>query len=57
MVKFSDAMVAEQVQLFWAAMARSEFISDAAAEAGTHRKKGRKWIVAAGGVRRGGVGI
>jgi transposase, IS30 family len=51
MVKFSDAMVAERVQLFWAAMARGEFITDAAAEAGTHRKKGRKWIVAAGGVR------
>lgn len=40
MMRFSDRMVAERVQTFWAAMQRGEFITDAAAEAGTYRKKG-----------------
>ena len=40
MARFSDQMVGEVVQRFWAAMARGEFITDAAAEAGTYRKKG-----------------
>ena len=31
-------MVPEVYQLFWAAMARGEFITDAAVEAGTYRK-------------------
>ena len=44
-------MVAEVTQTFWAALARGEFITDAPAEAGTYRKKGRHWLVAAGGVR------
>jgi transposase, IS30 family len=30
---------------------RGEFITDAAAEVGTYRKKGTRWVVAAGGVR------
>jgi IS30 family transposase len=51
MARFSDVMVAEVVQRFWAAMARGEFITDAAAEAGTYRKKGAGWLAAAGGVR------
>ena len=51
MARFSDQMVTEVVQTFWAAMARGEFITDAAAEAGTYRKKGARWLVAAGGVR------
>ena len=51
MARFSDQMVTEVVQRFWAAMARGEFITDAAAEAGTYRKKGARWLVAAGGVR------
>jgi transposase, IS30 family len=51
MARFSDRMVTEVVQRFWAAMARGEFITDAAAEAGTYRKKGARWLVAAGGVR------
>ncbi len=51
MARFSDRMVAEVVQRFWAAMARGEFITDAAAEAGTYRKKGTRWVAAAGGVR------
>jgi len=33
-------MVAEVFQTFWAAMARGEFITGAAAEAGTYRRKG-----------------
>jgi DNA-binding CsgD family transcriptional regulator len=44
-------MITEVVQRFWAAMQRGEFITDAAAEAGTYRKKGARWLVAAGGVR------
>ncbi len=51
MTKFSDQMVPELVQTFWAAMARGEFITGAAAEAGTYRQKGRGWLAAAGGVR------
>jgi hypothetical protein len=53
MVKFNDRMVTDVVQTFWAAMARGEFITGAAAEAGTYRRKGRGWLREAGGVRRG----
>ncbi len=51
MTGFNEAMVPEIVQPFWAAMQRGEFITDAAEQAGTYRKKGARWIVAAGGVR------
>jgi hypothetical protein len=51
MARFSERMVAEMVQTFWAAMARGEFITDAAAEAGTYRRKGTGWLRDAGGVR------
>ncbi len=51
MARFSDRMVTEVVQPFWAAMARGEFITDAAAEAGTYRIKGARWLASAGGVR------
>ena len=44
-------MVAEVSQTFWAAMARGEFITGAAAEAGTYRQKGRRWLRESGGVR------
>jgi IS30 family transposase len=44
-------MVPEVAQTFWAAMQRGEFITDAAAEAGTYRKMGARWLAAAGGVR------
>jgi hypothetical protein len=44
-------MVTEVVQQFWAAMARGEFITGAAAEAGTYRVKGARWLRAEGGVR------
>jgi transposase, IS30 family len=50
-MRFSDRMVPEVFQTFWAAMQRGEFITDAAAEAGTYRKKGAWWLAAAGGVR------
>jgi IS30 family transposase len=50
-VRFTDRMVPEVFQTFWAAMARGEFITDAAAEAGTYRRKGAGWLAAAGGVR------
>jgi IS30 family transposase len=48
---FSDRMVPEVIQPFWAALRRGEFITDAAAGIGTYRKKGARWIVASGGVR------
>ena len=51
MAQFSQRMVTEVVQKFWAAIARGEFITDAAAEAGTYRVKGARWLSAAGGVR------
>jgi IS30 family transposase len=51
MVQFSGRMVPEVVQVFWAAMARGEFVTVAAAEAGTYREMGTRWLAAAGGVR------
>jgi len=51
MVKFNDRMVTDVVQTFWAAMQRGEFITDAAAESGTYRQKGRRWLRESGGVR------
>jgi IS30 family transposase len=51
MARFSERMVTEVVQKFWAAMARGEFITGAAAEAGTYRVKGARWLRATGGVR------
>jgi IS30 family transposase len=50
-VRFSMRMVAEVHQLFWEAMARGDFITDAAVAAGTYRKQGARWLIAAGGVR------
>ena len=50
-MRFSYRMVPEVYQVFWAGMARGEFITDAAAEAGTYRKQGTRWLFAAGGVR------
>ena len=51
MAVFTESMINERVQTFWAALQRGEFITDAAAEAGTYRKKGARWMAAAGGVR------
>lgn len=50
-MRFSYRMVPEVYQVFWTEMARGEFITDAAAEAGTYRKQGTRWLFAAGGVR------
>jgi IS30 family transposase len=50
-VRFSLLMVAEVHQRFWEAMARGDFITDAAVAAGTYRKQGARWLIAAGGVR------
>jgi transposase, IS30 family len=50
-MRFSYRMVPEVYQVFWDAMARGEFITDAAVEAGTYRKQGTRWLFAAGGVR------
>ena len=50
-MRFSYRMVPEVYQVFWAAMARGEFITDAAAEAGTYRMQGTRWLFGAGGVR------
>jgi len=57
MVQFSGRMVPEVVQVFWAAMARGEFVTAAAAEAGTYREMGTRWLGRSGVCVRGGVGI
>ncbi len=51
MAVFTDRMVLERVQPFWAVLQRGELITDAAAEVGSYRKKGTRWVAAAGGVR------
>jgi transposase, IS30 family len=51
MAVFTDRMLPEMVQPFWAALQRGEFITDAAAEVGTYRKRGTRWVAAHGGVR------
>jgi IS30 family transposase len=48
---FSERMLPEVFQTFWAALQRGEFINDAAIEVGTYRKKGARWVAACGGVR------
>jgi transposase, IS30 family len=50
-VRFSNQLVAEAIQPFWAALQAGEFLTDAAAVAGTHRWRGLKWLRDAGGVR------
>ncbi len=51
MVRFSNGMLAEAIQPFWAALQRGEFLTDAAVQAGTYRKQGTRWVAACGGVR------
>ena len=51
MARFSDRMVPGVVQVFWAAIARGEFVTAAAAEAGTYREKGTRWLIAENGIR------
>jgi hypothetical protein len=55
MTKFSDR-IAENVQVFWAAVQHGEFITEAALQAGTYRKKCARWLVAASGSDRVVVG-
>jgi len=50
-VRFSSQLVAEMVQPFWAAVQRGEFLTDAAAVAGTNRWRGLQWVRESGGVR------
>jgi len=54
---FSEQMVTDRVQRFWAAMQRGEFITEAAAEAGTYRKKGARWLAEAAGYARAAAAI
>jgi transposase, IS30 family len=51
MAQFSGRMVSEVVQVFWAAMARGEFVTTAAEEVGTYREMGERWLRAEGGIR------
>ena len=50
-MQFATFMVTENVQVFWAGMQRGEFITDAAAAAGTYRHRGLAWLRRSGGVR------
>ena len=50
-VRFSNQLVAEAIQPFWAALQAGEFLTDASAVAGTHRHRGLQWLREAGGVR------
>jgi hypothetical protein len=50
-VRFSNALVAEAIQPFWAALRAGEFLTDASAVAGIHRHRGLAWLREAGGVR------
>ena len=49
--RFSNQLVAEMYQPFWAAWQAGEFLTDAAAVAGTYRHRGLAWLRQAGGVR------
>jgi hypothetical protein len=51
MARFSDRLVPKTVQVFWAAIPRGEFVTAAAAEAGTYREKGTRWLIAESGIR------
>ena len=50
-VRFSNQLVPELYQPFWAAWQSGDFLTDAAAVAGTHRHRGLAWLRQAGGVR------
>jgi len=50
-VRFSNQLVAELYQPFWTAWQAGEFLTDAAAVAGTYRHRGLAWLRQAGGVR------
>ncbi len=48
-VRFSNQLVADLIQPFWAAWQGGEFMTDASAVAGTHRQRGLAWVRQAGG--------
>ncbi len=50
-IRFATFVVSENVQVFWSELQRGEFITDAAAAAGTHRHRGLAWLRQSGGVR------
>jgi len=50
-IRFSNQIVAELIQPFWAAWQAGEFMTDASAVAGTYRQRGLAWVRQAGGVR------
>lgn len=50
-MRFSNRLVAELYQPFWAAWQSGEFLTDAAALAGTYRQRALAWLRQAGGVR------
>jgi IS30 family transposase len=50
-VRFSNQMIPNLIQPFWAAWQGGEFLTDAAALAGTSRHRGLAWLREAGGVR------
>ena len=50
-VRFSNKLVAELFQPFWAALQAGDFLTDAAAVAQTHRHRGLAWLRECGGVR------
>ena len=57
-IRFSNQIVAELIQPFWAAWQAGEFMTDASAVAGTYRQRGLAWVRQAGGVRpRRGRGL
>jgi IS30 family transposase len=51
MVMFSERMRPEVIQPFWDALARGQFITQAAESVGTYRVKGKRWMAATGGIR------
>jgi transposase, IS30 family len=51
-LRFSNQLVAELVQPFWAALQAGEFLTDAAGQAGTHRWRGLAWVVRRAGCDR-----
>src|SRR5665647_987247 len=52
-IRFSNQIVAELIQPFWAAWQAGEFMTDASAVAGTYRQRGLAWVRAAGVTFRG----
>jgi len=44
MSRFANRMDTEAFQVFWAALQRGAFISDAAEQIGSYRKQGSRWV-------------